>query len=392
MGKINYVNNGVYEAYKKAYVVEDGKYVKLKKAFVVENGKYVKLWNSFTPNIACFLDKSPNVAMVSDDGTEWQESATIPRWIKSAISVNGALYGIAEYYTGAGAGPYTWYLYVSYDRGMTWTQKSSGQGGGSYLLRYLDEKIFIVGTYDTSYKNIWYSSDLGATWTSRTMSVTSTAPTGSTVELKTKAKPIDFRYGTVGSFTGYFLYIHQGNSVPTAYIYKFSSLYFTNGAFVGGHSYNGFDCHKGALSIKDGVLRVIQGNVSSSLTYCRKITDLSSGGTNVKSFTSMILGAVASNEKYMVGTLGETCFKFDGETVTQGGSVGGQVLTPNVGSYYIGTFAAAFVGERVYAFKTNGSKCYMMYSDNYGSSWTIVEIKNSAQYCDAVCAVDENYY
>jgi len=383
------VESGKTSKLKKAYVVENGKTVKLKKAYVVENGKLAKLWSSFTPNIACFLDKSPFVASVSDDGTEWQESATIPRWIESAVSVDGVLYGIAEYYTGAGAGPYTWYLYVSYDRGMTWTQKSSGQGAGTYLLRYLDGKIFIVGATHT-YNNIWYSSDLGATWTARKMSVTSTAPTGSTVELKEGAKPIDFRYGKVGSFTGYFLYIHQRNESQTAYVYRFSSMYFSDGQFVGGSSYNVFNCNKGALSIKDGVLRVIQSYYSSGVTYCRKIPDSSSCGTVVKSF-SMFLGAVASNENYIVGTMGDTCFKFDGETATQGGSVGSQLLSPNVGSYYINTFTAAFVGERVYAFKTDASKCYMMYSDNYGSSWTIVKIKDSAQYCYAVSAVDYNY-
>lgn len=401
MAKAEYaVVDGKTRKIKKKYAVVDGKTKKIKKEYVVVGGKTRLCWSENGLKLVGFPVASGGTAyaqLFSEDGKEWVASTTnLTYQLSSVINVNGVLYGINEiYYAGS---QYIWYLYKSMDGGITWTQVTNMTGlGGGYIIRYLNGYLIVIGSYNSAgtttgaVKSVWHSNDMGATWISGVYTLNTIAPTGGTEELEDFSKPLDFRYGTVGGKTGYYLLIENRNKY-NSFVYRFDSIYAQWGEFVGGSGYNNMPLwNKGALSIKDNTLRIIGCNTNNSFpnTYCYKITDIYSTITHVKTFQYEGLGVVASNSSYIVATCGTKSFRFDGTTVTEGGSVGSQSAAN------AGTFAASFVnGTRVIAYKSDSSASsgYIMYSDDYGTTWTIISATNLSRTCKALCSITDSYY
>lgn len=381
------VVGGTTRKIKKEYAVIDGKTRAIKKKYAVIDGKTRLVWTGTEFKlVASPYEKTGDTGsypvMFSDDGAEWEVSTSNTTYqLTNIINVNGVLYGLNEYASNPTMGQYYWYLYKSTDGGSTWTQvnNQSGNGGGNYILRHLNDKLFVIGGHhsSSSQKNFWYSSDLGTTWTSGKFNISSEASVTSSVAL-------DLRYGKLNgdSESGYFLLLKDSSStrVYKARSENFSTYSFAHVTSIGG----GNVCDRGAMSIRNGVLAVIACTTSDH-TYCYKYTNGSR--TQVKMISSSALGTVASNGSYMVATCGSSSFKFDGTTYTVGGSIGSK-------DYYIySTFSSTFVnGTRVFSSKVSSNTPYIMYSDDYGANWTIVNAQNLNGHCRAMCSITDSYY
>ena len=354
MGKAYCVESSKNAVLKKSYVIESSKYVKLSKAYVVENGKYAKLWSASVP---MFLSVGETYYRYkSVDGASWEKMPEpYDAYIRSTASGGGYYYLLKCTYESSA---YVFRIFRSEDC-VTWTEtcnfKDTSGSYGNAFLRYLNGKLFIVGGYQASANNIWYSSDNGVTFTGTRYSVSSTG-------VSSGAIPLDFRYGTVNGSKGYYMILAASSAT---HVVKWASetSFTSSGTIIHSTTYK---ADYGALILNNDTLLFV---LHSSTGYVYFHT-YKTANTQVQSISGD-LGAVCSAPSLALVHVGQSMYKFTTSGVTSVTGPAGKAykrgFSSHHGAYGDGTFVM-ITGKA----SGNSSVYGIIYTRDNGATWTVV--------------------
>lgn len=118
-------------------------------AIARDNSNVMYIANRGTPG-------SDYVRRSTNRGDNWSSVGQQKLWTSVSCSANGSNVLATELTTSN--------VWVSYDSGSNWTQKSSSPGSGTWLNSFVsDDGTFMIATQQTT-SNIWISSNSGSNW------------------------------------------------------------------------------------------------------------------------------------------------------------------------------------------------------------------------------------